>query len=161
MPETVLLIASEPAATSVAQSLRQQLDLAVDVVAHRRAAMSHLRRRQYTLLLLEENLAAVDEEATSLLYDSANTAPVLEINFAVTSAPRVVRQVRSALQRRAHDRQQARAAVATSLHQELNASLTGLLLESQLALRAATPEQAPKLRHVVELANDLRERLRA
>jgi hypothetical protein len=44
---------------------------------------------------------------------------------------------------------------------ELNASLAGILLESELALLEASPAQAPKLRHLVQLAGDLRDRLRA
>jgi hypothetical protein len=65
------------------------------------------------------------------------------------------------LQRRASDLAQAEAAATQNLHGELNATLAGLLLESQLALRAATPALEPKLRHVVSLASDLRDRLRA
>lgn len=160
MPLPILLIAPESAAVSVSASLRKDLDAMVEMVSNRRAGLAALRRGEYALVLLDESIAAADSETTDMIYQNANAAPVLEINFAIAGAPRIVRQVRSALSRRAHDQAQARAAAASLLHSELNASLTGLLLESQLALREATPEQAPKLRHVIELAGDLRNRLR-
>jgi hypothetical protein len=161
MSQPILLFAPEPFATRVAEALRAELDMAVDTAAHRRAALACMRRAEYALVLMEESLAAADPEATDALYAAAGHAPVLEINFAISGLPRVVRHVKSSLARRAYDQAQARAAVAASLESELSASLSGLLLESQLALREATPRQAPKLRHVVELAGDLRDRLRA
>ena len=54
----------------------------------------------------------------------------------------------------------ARTAAAAALQSELNTVLAGVLLESQLALRDANPAQTPRLRHLVQLAGDLRDRLR-
>ena len=160
MFRTILIIAPEAAAVSVADALRRDFDATVEVATNRRTGLAALRRNEYSLVLLEENLAAADPEATDLLYQNAVSAPVLEINFVISSATRIVRQARAAIARSLHDRAQARASVTASLQSELSASLTGILLESQLALRAAQPEQAPKLRHLVELAGDLRNRLR-
>ena len=96
----------------------------------------------------------------AFLCANAVSAPVLEINFIITGPQRIVRQARAALTRRARDLAQAREAATAELHSELNASLTGLLLESQLALRVAGPKQEEKLKHVVELARKLRNQLR-
>jgi len=161
MPLPILLIAPEATAVPVAEALRRGLDAVVEIAANRRSGLASLRRGEYALVLLEESIAAADAETTDLLYQNAAAAPVLELNFIITGPPRIVRQVRAALTRRAHDQARARAAATTLLQSELNSSLTGLLLESQLALREATPELAPKLRHLVELAGDLRNRLRA
>jgi hypothetical protein len=151
MPSPILLIAPESTAPAVAEALRKSLDAMVEIASNRRAGLAALRRGEYCLVLLDEALAAADAQAADLLYQNAVSAPVLEINF---------RQARAALTRRAHDQAQARAAVTAALHSELNASLTGLLLESQLALREASPEQEEKLKHVVELAGKLRNQLR-
>jgi hypothetical protein len=159
-PASLLLIAPETTAAPVAAAIGQELDFAVTVVADRRAAMANLRHNEYALILIEESLTAFDPEATDLLYSTAADTPVLEINFALSSAARTVRQVRAALNRRAHDRASADRAATVRLHGELNAALTGLLLESELALRSATPEQQPRLRQVVALASGLRDRLR-
>jgi hypothetical protein len=161
MAAPILLIAPEAIALPVAESLRRQLDKAVEIAPSRAAALACLRHDEYSLVLLDEGLAASDPDAAELIYQNAHANPVLEVNFAISTATRIVRQARSALLRRAHDEAQARAAVTAELQNELSASLTGLLLESQLALRIATPEQLPKLQHLVELAGDLRNILRA
>jgi hypothetical protein len=161
MPHALLIIAPTLAAEPIADALRTELDAAVEISPHRRAGLAALRRSEFSLVLLEESLAELDPRGADLLYQNAGIAPVLELNFVVSKAPRIVRAVRSALAHRAQDGVKARAAAIVTLQNELNASLSGLLLESQLALRDATPAQEPKLRHLVELASDLRNRLRA
>jgi len=161
MTTTILLIAPEVAAAPVAAAIRKQLDTEVQIVPNRRSAVALLRRNDYALIVLEDNLTASDPEAADQLYKSASGAVMLEVNFVLSNAERIVRQVRSALTRRAQDRAQARTAATAALNGELASTLAGLLLESQLALREAPAAQQPKLRHVVELASDLRDRLRA
>ena len=156
MNHLVLLIAPDPAAANIADSLRNELGFDVVQSTHRRDSLSVLRREEFSLILLDENLAAADPQATETLYAGAGTAPLLEMNFAICRMERVLRQVRSAMSRRAQDLAKARTAAAAALGNELNASLTGLLLESQLALREAGPELATALEHVIELAAELR-----
>jgi hypothetical protein len=161
MSTTILLIAPATAVTPVANAIRMQLDAEVQVVPNRRSAFASLRRNEYALIVLEESLTTSDPDAAEQLYKAAGGALLIEVNFVLSNAERIVRQVRSALTRRAQDRAQARAAVTANLTGELASALAGLLLESQLALREAAPAQQPKLRHVVELASGLRDRLRA
>jgi hypothetical protein len=160
MPATVLLLAPEAAGQTAADALRRALDAEVDVLPNPRAGVAALRHREYTLVLLDESLAVAEAEATDRLYQTS-TAPLLELNLAISSAPRIVRQARAALLRRSRDLAVAQTAAAALLHRELNQTLSGLLLESELALRQATPEQAPKLMELVQLAGSLRDRLRA
>jgi hypothetical protein len=157
----LLLIAAEPAALPIARALRLDLDAEVEIAANRHAGLAAVRRREFSLVLIDENLAATGTLATDLLYQNAGGALMVELNFALSRPGRILRQARAALARGAQDRAQARTAAASLLHSELSATLTGLLLESQLALRDASPSQAPKLRNVVQLAGDLRQRLRA
>jgi hypothetical protein len=60
------------------------------------------------------------------------------------------------------ERAAARRAAVTAVENDLKSSVTSLLLESELALRepAIPASLEPKLRHLVELAGALRERLR-
>ncbi len=157
----VLLIAPDPAAASIAQALRTHPEFEVTQTAHGRDSSTVLRREEFGLILLDENLAAADPHATDALYAGAGAAPVLEMNFAICNAERVLRQVRAALHRRAQDEAKARSAVAASLSNELSASLAGLLLKAQLALRGAGPELAPELRQLIELAGEIRGHLRS
>ena len=156
----ILLVAPQPSATAVAEALRRDLGAHVEVATQGRSALTALRREEFTLIVLEEHLAAAEPEATEALFTAAGTAPVLEINFGISAVQRVVRQVRSAVRRRAGDEAKARLAVSHSLQNELNASLAGLLLESQLALRGAGPEILPTLQHLIDLASDLRAQMR-
>ena len=160
MPSPILLIAPESTARTVADALRRSLDATVEIAINRRAGLAALRRSEYCLVVLDESLATADAQAADLLYQNAVSAPVLEINFIIAGPQRIVRQARAALTRRAQDLAQARVVVTAALHSELNSSLTGLLLESQLALRVASPAQEEKLKHVVELAGKLRNQLR-
>ncbi len=157
---SILLVAPEPAALTLARELQTQLNGTSEVTSAVRSAVAALRREQFDLIVLEENLAAADPDATHLLYSGAGATPVLEINFGLCGADRIIRQVRSTLARRAQDEAKARTAASASLHNQLNASLTGLLLESQLALRQAGPELSPALQHVIDLASGIRDQLR-
>ena len=158
---TILLVAPEPAATAVAHALRRDLNTPVQIAVGGRSGLVAMRREEFTVIVLEENLAAAEPEATEALYTLATTVPVLEINFGLCGVERIVRQVRSALERRAADEAKARSAVSNSLVNELNASLAGLLLESQLAMRQASPEVLPALQHLIHLASELRAQLRS
>lgn len=160
MSSTLLLVAPEPSASAVAQALRRELDARVETASHGRSALSALRRDDFHLIVLEENLGAAEPDATEALFTAAGTAPVLEINFGLCGIERILRQVRAALERRSADEAKARLAVSNSLQNELNASLAGLLLESQLALRQAGPEVLPTLQHLIELASELRTQMR-
>jgi hypothetical protein len=161
MSPSILIIAPESAALPVAAALRVDLHAEVETAPNRRAALTSLRRRQFALVLIDENLTAGDPTAADLLYQNSGAALIVELNFSISSAARIVRQTRAALVRRTQDCTQARTAATSTLHGELNASLAGILLESEMALREASPTQSPRLRHLVQLAGDLRDLLRA
>ena len=161
MPTGLLLIAPESAAQPIAEALRLELRTEVETTSSRRAALALLRRHDVALILIDESLASADSATTDLLYQNAGSALILELNLALSSAARIVRQARTALARRTQDLAAARSAATAILHSELNTTLAGVLLESELALRDASPTQAPRLRHLVQLAGDLRDRLRA
>ena len=161
MQNPLLVISPDVSSATLVEVLRQEVNLPVSRASSRRGGLAMLRRGQYALVLLDEALLDSDALSTDLLFQNAGPAPVVELDLSATSPARIVRQVRSALQRRAQDEKRAQEAAAASLQAELRGLLSGLLLESQLALREARPEQAPKLRQLVQMADDLRNRLRA
>ncbi len=160
MLTAVLLIAPDPATAPLADALRSGLPANVQTGSSARDLLPLLRREDFGLILFDENTAAADPASAEALYRAAGTVPVLEMNFAICNADRVLREVRAALQRRRENEEKARTAAATTLGNELNGSLTGLLLESQLALRNAGPELSRSLHHLIELAAEMREKLR-
>jgi hypothetical protein len=161
MPPTLLLIAPESSALPIAEALRHDLRAEVETTPSRQSALTLIRRNAFDLILIDETLAATGSAASDPIYQNAGGALIVELNLGLSSAARVVRQARAALGRRTQELAQARVIASATLQSELNATLAGVLLEAQLALREATPAQAPRLRHLVQLASDLRDRLRA
>ena len=156
----VLLYAAESSSARVAHLLAGELQAAVTSVADRRRCGEVLQHRSFTLVVIEEAIALENEANLQSLYDLAGEAFVLEVNFGLANSARIVRQLRSALARRQNDVRKARTAAMTSLQRELSASVSGLLLESQLALRTAGSDLAPALEHLVTLAELLCQQLR-
>lgn len=160
-PPSLLLIVLESAAPPIVEALRRDLRAEVETTCSRRSALTSLRRNDFALILIDDSLATADAASIDLIYQNAGSALVIELNLSLSSAARIVRQARSALSRRSRELAQARTTASAALLSEINSTLTGVLLESQLALREASPIQAPRLRHLVQLASDLRDHLRA
>jgi hypothetical protein len=148
-------------AVDYADALAQQLRVSVELAATRKAGLEALRRHEYALVIVEESIAEADPAGADLLWKQAGLAVPLQVNFALSSGSRLVRDVRAALARRAHEQSLALRAAASTLESELRATLTGLLLHSQLALAdpALTPNLAERLKMMHELASTIRQQL--
>lgn len=163
MNTNVLIITSMEGADNCARVMEQQLGTRVEIAGSRKAGLAALRKSEYGVIVVEENLAEADPEWADQLWQNAGLAMPVQVNFAISGAARLSREVKAALIRRDGEQAIARRAVATEMENDLKTSVTGLLLESELALRdtGVSSTLAPKLRHLVELAGDLRQRLRA
>jgi hypothetical protein len=158
----VLIVSTMEGAANCAQAISEQMNVRVEVAANLREALTALRQREFGVVVVEENLVEVDPEAGDQIWALAGLALPLQINFARSGSARLIREVKAALNRRDGEHALARRAATAQLEKELKTSVTGLLLESELVLREpATPiSLQPRLRHLVELAGVLRERLR-
>lgn len=157
---SVLLFAAEPLASEVAWALRQHVTPHVEIAANKILCSEALRRASFDLVLAEESVALVDPAAADVLYEAAGNAVIVEVNFGMMDAESVVRQTKSALRRRKRDLLVAESAARSAFQRELMVSLTGLLLESQLALRQADAHLAPALNRLVGLAEHVCAQLR-
>jgi signal transduction histidine kinase len=162
MMKDVLLIARLEGLENCARALEQQIDGLVEIAPGAREGLSALRRREFGVVVVEESLAESDPPWADLLWSQLGFALPLQVNFAISGSARLGREVKAALARRDSEQAVARRAVATEIEDELKSSLTGLLLQSELALREpAVPRSLePKLRHMVELAGAIRDQLR-
>jgi hypothetical protein len=162
MGQNVLMITAMANAERWAEALASQLGLKVEVVATRKAALTALRHREYTVVVADNGMIEADPEGADLVWKHSGLAVPLEINFAIASGSRLVREVRAALARRAQEHTLALKTASLTLESELRSTLTGLLLQSQLALAepALTPELTNKLKTVAELADTLGQRLK-
>jgi hypothetical protein len=162
MSQTVLLVTTLSGAENCAAAVGRQLGLSVEVAENRRTALAALRRREYSVLVLDESLVEADPAGAEVLWQQASLAVPIQVNLGISGCNRVLREVRAALQRREREMSLAMRAAAQIMEGEMNTTLTGLLLQTQLALEepTLTPGTVVKLRQVVELASELRDQLR-
>jgi hypothetical protein len=161
VPRAVLMITAIPGAESCAASLAAALGVAVEIAASRKLGLSSLRRHDYATVIVDESIAEADPAGADLLWKHSGLAVPLQINFALLGCARLGREVKAALARREQEQLLAMRAATSSLENDLKSTVTGLLLQSELALSVPSvpPELASKLKLMVELAGTLRRRL--
>jgi hypothetical protein len=158
---TLLMITSILGAENCAAILSAQLGFSVETASSRREGLARLRRREYTIVVVDDAIAESDPEGAELLWKHAGLAVPVQINFAISGTARLVREIRAVLARREQEQSLAMRAAAVAVESELRDTVTGLILHSQLALSepALSPELSAKLKTVAELAGTLQQRL--
>ena len=158
---SILMVTGIEGARNCAAAVGEQLGTEVEVVPGRRDALAALRRREFQAVVIDETLAECDPAAADRICELAGLAIPLQINFALSGATRLVREIRSALHRREREQSLARTAAAAAMETELKSTVAGLLLHSQLALSGSDvpPQVADRLRVVADLAGNLRQQL--
>lgn len=156
MQSVILLISGVP--SEYVNQLQTALCMPVFRVADLRSGLKALKQETFSLVIY--SLSDTEVENSGILARSAGLIPVLEIDLTITPTPVLVRRVRSTLTRSAAEQFHARNAAIAHLQGELRDSLTGLLLESQLALGEVDATKHPKLVSVVQSAKKLCARLK-
>ena len=160
---SILMVTGIEGARNCATVVGAQLSMEVEVAEGRKAALAALRRREYLAVVIDETLAECDPAAAEKICDQAGLAIPMQINFAISGASRLVREIRAALNRREREQTLARRAAAAAIEAELKTTVAGLLLHSQLALSGSEVPApvADRLRMVADLAGSLRQQLSA
>jgi DNA-binding NtrC family response regulator len=158
---SILIVTGIEGAQNCAAVVAAQLKMDVDVAEGQKSALDALRRREYDAVVVDETMAECDPSAAEAIWNRAGLAIPLQISFALSGAARLVREIRAALHRREREQMLSHRAAATAIENQLKATVTGLLLQSQLALATTevSPPLAEKLRTVAELAGSLRQQL--
>lgn len=158
---SILLVTGIEGARNCAEIIAKHLEIEVEVADGRKAALGFLRQREFAAVVVDETVATCDPAAAEAIWERAGLAIPLQINFALSGAARLIREIRAALHRREREQMLARKAAAEAVESELKATLAGLLLQSELALSSSEPASpvAEKLRLVASLAGDLRRQL--
>ncbi len=158
---SILMVTGIEGARNCAASVGGELGMDVEVAEGRKAALAALRSREYLAVVVDESLAECDPAAAEKICEHAGLAIPLQINFAVSGAARLVREIRAALHRREREQMLAHKAAAAAIETELKTTVAGLLLQSQLALSGdgIPAPVADRLRVVADLAGSLRQRL--
>jgi signal transduction histidine kinase len=160
---SILIVTGIEGAHNCAAVVGTQLGMEVEVAEGRKAALAALRRREFAAVVLDETMAECDPSAAEAVWERAGLAIPLQINFALSGAARLIREIRAALHRREREQMLARRAATAAIESELKTTIAGLLLHSQLALSGseASSPIADKLRVVADLAGSLRQQLNA
>jgi hypothetical protein len=160
---SILMVTGIEGARNCAAVVGAQLGMEVEVAEGRRAALAALRQREFLALVIDESLAECDPAAAEKICENAGLAIPMQINFAISGAARLIREIRAALNRREREQTLARRAAAAAIESELKTTLAGLLLHSQLALNGDGVPAAvvDRLRMVADLAGSLRQQLNA
>jgi hypothetical protein len=158
---SVLIISPMTDAAAAAASLSTTLGCVVNVAANHRAGLAELRRGDYSVVVVDDTTAEANPAATEVLWQSLGRAVPVQINFAFYGGSRLAREVQAAIGRGEQQQVLALRAAAFRLENELKSTVTGLLLQSQLALAEPelTPKLTGKLELVAELAGSLRRQL--
>jgi hypothetical protein len=161
MQMNILMVTGIEGANNCAALVKAQLGVEVDVAEGRRSALVMLRRREFAAVVVDDRLAEYDPAAAEAIWERAGVAIPLQINFALSGAARLIREIRAALNRREREQAVARRAATAELEFAMKETLAGLWLHSQLALseRGVPIPVADKLRLVADLAGTLRQQL--
>jgi len=158
---SILIVTGVEGARNCAAVVSAQLGMEVEVAEGRKTALAALRRREFVAVVMDETMAECDPAAAETIWVHAGLAIPLQINFALSGAARVIREIRAALHRREREQALARRAAAAAIETELKGTVAGLLLQSQLALNGSEVSSpiADRLRMVADLAGSLRQQL--
>lgn len=160
---SILIVCGIEGVRNCAEIVSKQLSMKVDFAEGRRGALDALRRKEYAVVVVDATLAECDPSAADAIWERSGLAIPLQINFALSGAARLIREIRAAQHRREREQAAARLAAREDIGAELKNTVTGLVLQSQLALSGdGVPTHiAQKLRQVADLACALRRQLAA
>lgn len=158
---SILIVSGVEGVCNCAEVVAKQLGMEVEVAQGRRPALELLRHKEFTVVVVDDSLAECDPAAADAIWERSGLAIPLQINFALAGAARIIREIRAALHRREREQAVARRAAAAAIEADLRSTVSGLLLQSELALsQGGVPHVvAERLRLVADLAGTLRRQL--
>jgi hypothetical protein len=157
----ILLVTTSSRGHEYAAALENGTGQATHVAGTVPQALAKLQAEDYELLAIDQPLLETDFRALDTLLNRCGTAMPVYVNLALHSGERIVRELQVALRRSQEEKVVAERAAGRILRNELRSEVTGILLNSELALqqRDLAPELAAKLNSVRELAEKMRSRL--
>jgi signal transduction histidine kinase len=158
---SILLVTGIEGARNCAEVVSKNLGTDVEVADGRKGALATLRQKEFSAVVVDDTIAECDPAGAEAIWERAGLAIPLQVNFALSGAARLIREIRGALHRREREQNLARNAAAAAIESELKSTVAGLLLQSELALSgmdAASPA-VERVRMVADLAGNLRRQL--
>jgi signal transduction histidine kinase len=158
---SILFVTGIEGARNCADAIAKNLGTDVEVAEGRKAALAALRRGEFVAVVVDETIAECDPAAAEAIWERAGLAIPVQVNFALTGAARLIRELRAALSRREREKALAAQAAAAAIESELKSTVAGLVLHSELALSGSDADSpvAERLRVLADLAGSLRQKL--
>ncbi len=157
----ILLVTTSSRAKECAAALEQGTGHKTHVASSVPQAVSKMQAAEYEGLAIDQSLLESDFRALDTLLNRCGMAIPLYVNLALHSTERVVREAQVALRRTEQEKLMATRTAERVLRNQLSSQLTGILLNSELALRqkSISAEVAQNIRSVRELAEKMRSQL--
>jgi CheY-like chemotaxis protein len=157
----ILLVTTSSRARDCAAALEQGTGHKTHVATSVPQAVSKMQAAEYDALAIDQSLLEADFRALDTLLNHCGIAVPLYLNLALNSSDRVVREAQVALRRAEKEKLMATVAAERVLRNQLRGEVTGILLNSELALRqkSLSADVAEKIRSVRELAERMRSQL--
>lgn len=158
----VLLVTAFEGAENFGAAVSKGAEVVLEVVRSRRAALALLRRGQYAAIVVDAALSKTEVTQTEALWQNSSGAVPLDVDLRVLRAEGLTRLLRNVLEGREQMEAKMRENIRLTMSEELRSTVTGLLLQSDLALRdkALTPAVEHRVRELRALADGLRLRYR-
>lgn len=157
----ILLVSTSPRARDCAAALEQGTGHKTHLSTTLPLALGRLQAAEYDAIAVDQSLLEIDPHALDTLLNRCATAMPLYVNLALHSIERIVHEVQVGLRRIDGEKVQAMKSAERVLASQLRGNLTGILLNSDLALRQKSIpiEVAEKLKSVRTLAEQMRSNL--
>lgn len=162
-PRTVLLVSARPGVENLAAALSEGALVPFEIARSRRAAVAALRRQAFSAVIVDVGLQVNEVTQTEIVWQNVGAAVQLELNLSILKTGTVILLLQSVLSRRSGVEAKMREHVTRSMAGDLRSTVTGMLLEADLALSDRTLPSAlqQRFRQLRLMADDLSIRLRA
>jgi hypothetical protein len=159
----ILLISSLTKVHNCVPALQEATKEAVKVCSSSTEAVAELQGQEFSAVIFDQQLLDSDPDEGHGVLKHLGTATPVYVNFAISATGRVIRELRSALHRRKWELAAANQEARQSLRNELNNTMTALLLSCETVLQVPElPALAETRMHEVEtLAREMSSRLEA
>jgi hypothetical protein len=157
----ILLISCLSEARNCIRPLEEVSQEPVELCSDLHEAVARLSMQEFSAVVLDQFLLEAEPDHAEAIFRNLGSAVPVCVNFAIAGIGRIGRELRSGLQRRKREVKAARQDAQQALRQELNDTMTALLLSCEMALRVPDlPAQAASKMHDVEaLAREVSEKL--
>lgn len=157
----IILVTNSSRAKECAAAIEQTTHQKTQVAASLAKAVTLLQTHDYDVLLLDESFHQSETGGVNLLLAHAGVAMPIYVNLGLHSTERVAREVQTGLLRVVREKVAAMRSVVNMLRSELRGEVTGILLNSDLAMRetSLSEDVAARVRAMRELAEKMRSKL--